>query len=150
MSGFIGLGIQGAGTTTAGASTDGLLQPQDSPLFPNGNAGAFDSTNKHLKIDSQGIRQGWTQTQQQVYLALFTEKGSCVVQDFGRDPFPLVIDDAFEFACRDIVNRALGDLIRRKRIKVLSVSVQTGDFGKARVQVIWKDMQTTTIQSLIV
>jgi hypothetical protein len=129
----------GYGAPTRASSTSAKLYLDERGVLRN--AAAVDAVTGDLVRDPlTGIHRGMNSTQQQVYLAVRTIKGSSIVQRLGILTKVKVITDTTAQKVRSEVNTALADLVSRGLITVGTIDVQRVRATGIRVHVYWTDL----------
>ncbi len=150
----------GAGACPAGSSPAGFGVPASTPpqtvlplLKPDGTPGdavALDPTTGDYLLDGYGNRLGCDSVQQQVYLALQTQLGSCVVQDIGLQAPGGTVTPNLLALQRQAVVAALSPLTDVGIVQLISVQVQQVAPGSFRRLVKWRATSTGQTDTTIV
>ena len=145
----------GAGAAPAGGSVAGFGVPATATApvpqsFVNGAAVAIDPVKRDYTFDANGNRNRMTSTQQLVYLAILTVRGSAGTPTMGMEPLPDVFSENTSSRVKQAVYRALLPYTSTTPalIQVVSVNVSRKPNGPMQLAVVWRDLssrqETTT------
>ena len=144
-----GAGIQGAGIGPAGINTPDPVPAPGTALFPDpitgiGQSGRYiHPITKQYTFNADGRTQGYATVQQLVVLALRTVRGSSAIPTLGQS-FTSVTEKGpnYQRQVATAVQQALGDLIKAKMIRLVSVSVDIPPSNQdgTIATVLWRDL----------
>jgi hypothetical protein len=150
----IGCGACGAGSSAAGFGETATMNSITAKLFikldgTQGYCALIDQNTGDFVLDSEGNRVGDDAVNQLVYLALFTEKGSSVIFDFGLELQQDTINDNTKLIVTNSVKLALKSLIDRQLVELIAVNVSIAE-ESVSVGIIWRDVTRNKINNLSV
>jgi hypothetical protein len=144
---ILGAGLCNIGSSPAGFGDPGSGEPGDRRVLLtrnalHGNCRKIDPATKDYVFRSSGMPEAQdTSTQQRVYLALATVRGSAVVPTLGLGLSNVkVIGRNIESQIRSEVEQALSSLIQEQAIALEAVLIQRTPSNAIYVQVRWKDL----------
>jgi phage baseplate assembly protein W len=147
MAGFgtvpLGVGPYGVGTPATATDTSAGKIYRDEKTGDSLGSRKIDTRTRQYVFDSYGRIVGMPDVAQLVQIALSTTKGSSVIAGLGHE-LSSIEDFTTSHAeqVRSTIERALGDLIKRKLVRLNSVDVQRFNQSGAVITVKWTDLTT--------
>lgn len=146
-----GAGIQPAGTTPAGTGSLTLAVAPGGSVLRDPNTslqqgGRFiDPITRQYTFDSYGRSRGMSEAAQLVFLACTTSKGSAAHVTLGNELFKIDrITDNYAKRVQDIYTAALSDLVARRLISVIDITVNQVTNSPTRLLVYVRFQDLTT------
>lgn len=143
----LGFSLFGYGVPASAGVDSGFIL-QESPNSASGDARYIDPYTRDYVIDEDGVVKGESAIASQVRLALFTTKGSSVVQNLGSEFSNVKTFEkkTFERKMQQVVQQALSDLIKNGSISLVSVQAGLNSNGVAgNITINWIDNSTKQV-----
>lgn len=150
---LLGLGACPLGSTPIGCGLPATADVITKTIWvtaegAQGTAPEIDPVTRDYVVDSYGHTRGYSTIQQQVYLALFTIKGSAADFNFGLDTSTLDKRTSNTAKRADTaVRAALKRLVDKRAIAIVSVDLKTLSPTSVRLEVNWRDTATDTLNT---
>lgn len=147
----LGAGVCAFGVSFNGLGESAIIQANKAKIFikedgTQGDIAKIDITTGDYKLDDYGNKVGDDLVNHLVYLALFTQRGSSIVEDLGLDLQQTVITNTTQTQVENAVQEALQDLIDRDYILLLSTIVDI-DYDRVNIIINYKDLLKNQVKT---
>lgn len=147
----LGAGACGAGSSLAGFGDPATTAANTAKIYikldgTQGDAALIDHKTGDYVLDQYGNKVGDDSANQLVYLALFTKRGSSIIQDLGLDLINATITDDTVDIAKAAVKLALQDLTNKNIIELMTINVIVNQ-DKVSVNIVYRILSNNQVKT---